>query len=128
MPENNHEIKSLVLGVVGPCSAGKSTLIDRLQEKGYQCRHIAQEHSYVPDMWFKLVNPRLLIYLDVTYSVSMQRKKLNMNENEFEQQKERLLHAHQNADLYIQTDNLSPDEVFQITLEHLEEKKIHPKR
>ena len=67
------------IGIVGPCSAGKSSLRDKLQELGYNCRHIAQEHSYVPDMWLRVVNPRLLIYLDVDYEVSMKRRLLNLS-------------------------------------------------
>lgn len=113
-----------LIGVVGPCSAGKSTLIGKLKEKGYRCRHIAQEHSYVPDMWQRLVAPLVLIYLDVSYHVSMRRKRLNMSPEDFEEQIARLDHARHNADIYLQTDPLTPGEVFEAILDDLEARGI----
>lgn len=101
------------IGIVGPCAAGKSTLINRLKEHGYDARHIAQEHSYVPDMWRRMTKPDLLIYLDVSYPFSMQRRKLDWRQEEFQEQHNRLQHARQHADLYIQTDTLSIEEVFE---------------
>jgi len=109
-----------MIGVVGPCAAGKSTLIAKLKERGYQARHIAQEHSHVPDMWKRVSNPDCLIFLDVSYPVSMQRKKMNWNENEFLIQVRRLQHARQHADLYIQTDQRTPGEVQQMVFVFLE--------
>jgi len=106
--------KSDLLGIVGPCSAGKSTLIKQLDAEGYICRHIAQEHSYVPDMWQRIVNPRILVYLDVSYEVSMQRRQLNLTSKEFEEQLRRLSHARQNAQIYVNTDPLSPAEVLHV--------------
>jgi hypothetical protein len=41
---------------------------------GYQARHITQEHSYVLDMWKKLVNPGILIYLDVSLTIQSKEK------------------------------------------------------
>ena len=101
------------IGIVGPCSAGKSTLIARLNQYGYLARHIAQEHSYVQDMWRRLANPRLLVFLDVSYRVSMQRRPLDLTEIEFSEQNNRLIHARLHADLYIHTDNLTPKEILQ---------------
>jgi cytidylate kinase len=115
-----------LIGIVGPCSAGKSTLIKNLQKKGFICRHIAQEHSYVPEMWLKIVNPLILIYLDVSYEVSIQRRHLNLTLTEFDEQKVRLKHAHQNADIYLFTDDLSQEEVFEKVLMKLEEQGIQP--
>ena len=114
------------IGIVGPCSAGKSTLIGKLQEKGIQCRHIAQEHSYVPNMWQKIVDPLVLVYLDVSYDVSMRRKQLNMSPKEFDEQIARLDHARQHADIYLQTDPLTPGEVFESILANLEYRGILP--
>ncbi len=118
--------KSNLIGIVGPCSAGKSTLIRNLQGEGYICRHIAQEHSYVPQMWQKIVNPLVLIYLDVSYEVSLQRRPLNITLSEFEEQKKRLNHACQNADVYLFTDPISPEEVFLEILTFLKEQEIEP--
>jgi adenylate kinase family enzyme len=106
-PENAN-----LIGVVGPCSAGKSTLIGALKEKGYPARHIAQEHSFVPDMWQRMVNPWVLIYLDVSYQESMRRRPLDMSKAEFEEQVQRLSNALEHADYYIYTDGFTPQQVL----------------
>ena len=99
------------IGIVGPCTAGKSTLIGRLRAIGIEARHIAQEHSYVPAMWQRLTNPDVLIFLDVSYPVSMQRNKINWTIAEYQEQQRRLEHARAHAHFYLLTDPLNPDEV-----------------
>lgn len=120
----HQEQKNNFIGIVGPCSAGKSTLIGKLEELGFSCHHIAQEHSYVPDMWQRLANPIALIYLDVSYTESMIRRPLNLNEVEFEEQKKRLSHAYQNADLNIDTNELAIEEVQKMVINFLERHNI----
>lgn len=110
----------LKIGVVGPCSAGKSTLIGALAGHDIRAHHIAQEHSKVPDMWKRLDQPDVLIYLDVSYPVSMQRRPLNMSSDEFAEQVNRLRHAREHANLYIHTDELSAQEVFERVQGYLE--------
>jgi len=102
---------SLRVGVVGPCGSGKSTLITALEKRGYTCRHIAQEHSYVKDMWKRISNPDVLIFLDASFPVSTARRKLNWLESDHAEQQRRLVHARQHADLVVETDSLTPDEV-----------------
>lgn len=111
--------KGNFIGVVGPCSAGKSTLIAGLNQYGYLARHIAQEHSYVPDMWRRLANPRLLVFLDVSYRVSMQRRQLDLTESDFDEQNKRLSHARTHTDLYIHTDDLTPQVVLRQVIEFI---------
>jgi guanylate kinase len=108
-----------LIGIVGPCSAGKSTLINGLKDNGIQAKHIAQEHSYVPDMWKRIGKPGILIYLDVSYLISMKRRRMDMGEKEFSEQVERLTHAKDHADLYLNTDILTPSEVLTQVLEFL---------
>jgi len=108
--------RKFLIGVVGPCGSGKTTLIEGLEGQGFRCRHIAQEHSYVPNMWKRITNPDLLIYLNASFEVSTQRRKLNWNEAEYQEQLRRLGHARQNADLIIDTDGLSPGEVLEQAL------------
>src|SRR5512136_915814 len=103
----------LLVGVVGPCGAGKSTLVGALQALGYRCRHIAQEHSYVPYMWQRITNPDILIYLEASFPVCSQRRKLNWTEADFAEQLRRLSHARQHADIVITTDNLGVSEVLE---------------
>ncbi len=111
---------SLKIGLVGPCAAGKTTLASRLRLLGYQARHIAQEHSYVPNMWQRITNPDVLIYLSVSYENTLIRRKMNWTEAEFQEQLYRLRHAIAHADLTINTDPLSPDQVLEQVLIFLE--------
>jgi deoxyadenosine/deoxycytidine kinase len=112
---------SPLIGVVGPCAAGKSTLISGLRAYGYQAKHIAQEHSYVPAMWQKLTNPDILIFLEVSYPQTVARRQLNWTIYEYETQLNRLRHARQYADLVIQTDDLSVQQVLERALAFLNE-------
>jgi deoxyadenosine/deoxycytidine kinase len=108
-----------IIGIVGPCAAGKSTLISGLAEHGITARHIAQEHSYVQDMWQRITHPDILIYLDVSFAESMQRRQMNWQETEFLEQVRRLQHARQHADFTLNTTHLSPQQVLQEVLAFL---------
>mgnify|MGYP002401890509 CR=1 FL=1 len=108
-----------LVGVVGPCASGKSTLVYRLRTFGINARHIAQEHSYVPAMWQKITNPDVLIYLYVSYPLTISRNQLNWTIAEYEEQLFRLRHARQNASLQIDTDLLTPEEVSKKVLTFL---------
>ena len=116
-PDSQHRP---LVGIVGVCASGKSTLIAGLKKKGFRTSHIAQEHSYVKDMWKRIANPDLLIFLDASYPVTVLRRQINWNESDWTEQQRRLIHAHQHADLYIQTDNLSAGEVLQLVTEFIE--------
>lgn len=111
-----HEV---VLGVVGPCASGKSTLVSALRALDYQTRHIAQEHSYVQDMWRQIGNPDFLIYLDVSYEISKNRTGTDWSSEIFKKQVQRLEHARQHADLYIDTNDLTPQQVLDYVLERI---------
>ncbi len=106
--------KSPLIGVVGPCGAGKSTLTDALDSLGFSTRHIAQEHSYVKDMWKRITNPDVLIFLQASFPVTSQRKSkmVHWAETDYNEQQRRLAHAREYADLFIDTDNLSIQEVL----------------
>ena len=117
-------VKIIHIGVVGPCAAGKTTLIKGLQKRGYAAKQIAQEHSYVQDMWLKIANPDMLIFLDVTYTHTLKRKNLNWSQMEFEKQYARLLHARKHADLYINTDGLTPQQVLSTVLYELKHQTL----
>lgn len=108
-----------LIGVVGVCGSGKSSLVNGLAERGYTARHIAQEHSYVPDMWQRLTNPAILIYLQVSYVNTLKRKNFHWTEKEYQEQIYRIRHAIDHADIIIDTDQYSPDEILQIVLDQL---------
>lgn len=110
----------LLIGVVGPCGSGKSTLVSALEERGFTCRPIAQEHSYVKDMWKRISNPDLLVFLQASFPVCTARRGLNWLESDFAEQQSRLSHARTHADLVVDTDNLTPQEVLQRVIDFLE--------
>ncbi|MEP7359090.1 MAG: hypothetical protein ABI847_17700 [Anaerolineales bacterium] len=101
----------MIVGVVGPCCAGKSTLVQALAARGCAVRHIAQEHSYVPKMWQIVGHAELLIFLDVTFEVAQRRRWMDWLPRDLDEQQRRLAHARQHCDLYLDTDPLSAAEV-----------------
>jgi RNase adaptor protein for sRNA GlmZ degradation len=113
-------ITKLLVGIVGPCGSGKSTLIAALENRGYQCRHIAQEHSFVKDMWKRISDPDVLIFLQASFPVCTARRQLNWLESDWLEQQRRLAHALQHANLVVDTDSLTPDEVATRVLDFLE--------
>jgi cytidylate kinase len=112
-------IPELRIGVVGPCAAGKSTLIAALRARGYNARHIAQEHSYVQDMWARLSAPDILIYLHASYPTSCLRRKMDWTETEYHTEVQRLAHARAHADFYLDTDPLTIEDVLDLVLSYL---------
>ncbi|MFN8398641.1 MAG: AAA family ATPase [Anaerolineales bacterium] len=103
---------SPLIGVVGPCGSGKSTLIRGLEEHGYRCRHIAQEHSYVKQMWQIITKPDILIFLECSFENSTQRRKLNWVVADHEEQLRRLSHAYEHAHIIINTNTLDETSVL----------------
>jgi chloramphenicol 3-O-phosphotransferase len=102
----------LRVAVVGPCSSGKSTLAQALRAAGYEARHPAQEHSYVPNMWQRLTRPDILIYLDVDYAHARARRPyIDGGPQRLAEQQKRLAHARQHCDLYLDTSDLTAEEV-----------------
>jgi len=102
----------LRIAVVGPCSAGKSTLMPALRDAGYDARHPAQEHSYAPTMWQRISNPDILIYLDLSYEDARARRPhIDGGPRRLEEQHRRLAHARKHCDYYLDTSGLSPKEV-----------------
>ncbi|OQY26272.1 MAG: hypothetical protein B6I38_11635 [Anaerolineaceae bacterium 4572_5.1] len=113
------------IAVVGPCASGKSTLIEKLKKRGYTAKHIAQEHSFVPDLWRKRAEPDVLIYLDVSFEESKQRQNISESPKSlYKNQIERLRHAREHADLFLNTTNLTPGEVFQQVQEYINQLKL----
>jgi cytidylate kinase len=108
-----------LIGVVGPCGSGKSTLIAGLNQHGYTCRHIAQEHSYAKAMWQIISKPDILIYLHASFPVSTARRKLDWQEKDHTEQLRRLSHAREHAHIIIDTDDLTPGQVLQKVLDSL---------
>lgn len=114
------EASPLRVAVVGPCVSGKSELVNALRASGYEARHVAQEHSYVPYMWERLSRPDALIFLDVDYEAARARRPyINWGPERLEEQATRLAHARTHCDLYVDTSRLSKEEVRERVLQFL---------
>ncbi len=108
------------IGIVGPCSSGKSTLARALRALGYRVKEIMQEHCAAPQMWRRISNPDVLIYLDVSLEVAAQREGLEQPSSWWIEEREfRLAHARAHCDLYVDTSPLTPEDVLVRTLEYL---------
>ena len=110
----------LRIAVVGPCSAGKSTLAPALIEVGFEIRQPAQEHSFAPDMWRRLSKPDILIYLDLSYEEARTRRPhIDGGPQRLQEQHRRLAHARQHCDFYLDTSGLTPHQVQETVLDFL---------
>lgn len=70
-------------------------------------------------MWQRINPPDFLVFLDVSYEVSLQRKNLNWTLAEYQEQQRRLGHARQHADFYLLTDDLTAEQVTDKVAEFL---------
>ena len=96
--------------IVGPCAAGKTTLVSRLQALGHDAHACAQEHSGVPYLW-QLSEPDLLLFLDADRAAIGARRGTDWPAGLNDAQQARLAHARAHADLYLDSSHLTPDEV-----------------
>ena len=67
----------------------------------------------MPDMWQLITQPDILIYLNASFAVSTARAKLNWQKKDHTEQLRRLSHACAHANLIIETDELTPEDVLQ---------------
>lgn len=70
-------------------------------------------------MWKRITNPDILIFLDASYLVTLQRRQADWTEAEWAEQQRRLAHARLFADLHIDTNNLTQDEVLEQVLKYI---------
>jgi CheY-like chemotaxis protein len=104
--------------VAGVCVSGKTTLVKSLRELGIDAHNVAQEHSVVKNLW-NHKNPDILVVLDAHMPAIRQRRIVPWGEERLAVQRGRLCDAYEHADLYIQTDELSKDDIVQSVLEHI---------
>jgi hypothetical protein len=116
--------KDPLVGIVGVCASGKSTLTEGLSARGYRVRHIAQEHSYVKDMWKRITNPDILIFLDTSFEKACNRRKMDWTYEDYLEQQRRVSHARENADFYLDTTFLTPESALDQILAFLENKEF----
>lgn len=122
MPRDQSDHSPLLIGVVGPCSSGKSELAAALRARGYRVKEIMQEHCAAPAMWRCITNPDVLIYLDVDMDVAARREGLSRPSSWWPEERDvRLAHARAHCDLYIDTSPFTPDQVAERALAFLDE-------
>ena len=105
--------------VVGPCAAGKTTLVSALRALGYDARVSGQEHSEIPTLW-RLSHPDVLIVLDVDIAAVRDRRGGQWPEWLHDLQVRRLDAASKAADLAIDTSALRAQAVVDRVVAYLE--------
>lgn len=73
----------------------------------------------MPYMWQRVTHPDVLIFLEASFLVCTNRRRLDWTEDDFAEQLRRLAHARQHADLVIATDAMSIPQVLERALEFL---------
>lgn len=108
------------IGIVGPCSSGKSTLARALRARGYRVKEIMQEHCAAPAMWQRITHPDILIYLDVSPEIAALREGLDNPSSWWEDERAiRLAHARAHCDLYVDTSHLTPEAILTRVIQFL---------
>jgi hypothetical protein len=105
---------------VGPCAAGKSTLVAALRALGYNARVSGQEHSAIPTLW-EHSQPDVLIVLDVDIAAVRDRRGGQWPEWLHDVQVQRLDAATRAADLAIDTSGLQVQAVIDRVVAYLRE-------
>jgi len=106
--------------VVGPCAAGKSTLVAALRELGYDAHASGQEHSEIAMLW-QHSEPDVLIALAVDIHAVRDRRGGSWPEWLHDLQVRRLAAASRAANLAIDTTALSPQTVVDRVVAYLQQ-------
>lgn len=114
-----------LIKIVGTSAAGKSTLVGRLREAGYNAQPVSQEHSYVPSLWQKFDPPDRLIYLEIDLEGQQHRRPdVTWDRKALRGEQKRLAHAREHADLRINTSEMDPDGVYTLAITYLQHEGI----
>jgi gluconate kinase len=113
------------IAVVGGCGSGKTTIVRELQTRGYEAYVVGQEHSAVRDLWNRR-HPDTMIFLDVTLDAVRQRRGPSWPEWLFNAQQRRLEHASQNADIHVNTADLTVSQTVQEIVRLLDQRFADP--
>jgi ATPase subunit of ABC transporter with duplicated ATPase domains len=112
-------VESRRIVVVGPCAAGKSTLVTALRALGYDAHVSGQEHSEIAMLW-QHSQPDVLIALDVDITAVRDRRGDSWPEWLHDLQVRRLAAASRAADLAVDTTTLSSQAVVSRVVAYLE--------
>ena len=107
--------------IVGPCAAGKTTLVRGLWAQGFaKARVVAQEHSGVSDLWKTRGQPDVLIYLDAKLdTIAVRQQRSDWTTDYLTEQQRRLQSARTACDVYLPTDDLTIEEVLEQVVHYL---------
>ena len=100
-----------LIGVCGNCVSGKTTLVEGLKAMGYQAVNIPQEHSVTKKFWMRK-QPDFLVVLICGLETAQARRNIAWGEERLVKQRERLAHAIEQCNLYLETDHLTIPEML----------------
>ncbi len=121
------DARELLIGVVGNCAAGKTTLVEGLKRRGYQAVNIPQEHSVTPRFWRKF-NVDFLVMLSCTLASAQARRQVPWGQERLDQQAAILADAKDNCHLYLPTDDYTIPEVLEHVIQVFEAWKHREER
>ncbi len=101
--------------VVGPCAAGKTTLVQHLAQVGVPARALAQEHSVVPTLFLRYPGAGL-VYLTAEWTVLRRRRPHTGGWPQYAAEMRILQQARAAAQLVVHTDSRTPDAVAELVL------------
>ena len=123
---NERTRSTLNIVVVGPCAAGKTTLVAGLRAQGFAAaRLVAQEHSGIRDLWASPERPQVLIYLDAQPATMNRRQGRSDWTTEARADLiTRLERARRECDLYLPSDDLTIPQVLETVVQFLEQRYV----
>jgi hypothetical protein len=104
--------------VVGPCAAGKTTLVNALSAFGYDAHPCAQEHSEIATLW-RHSQPEVLIALKVDLGAVRSRRGSHWPAWLYDTQVRRLTNAYSSADLVIDASRQDASAVLDAVVAYL---------
>ena len=107
------------IAIVGVCASGKTTLVKGLKDAGYDAYNVAQEHSGIHNFWNKH-HPDILVMIDATLPAIKKRRLVFWDQERLDVQHKRLADAKEHANLFIQTDAYTADEVREQVVDYIE--------
>jgi hypothetical protein len=105
-----------LIGVVGNCASGKTTLVRGLTLLGYRAVNIPQEHSVAPRLWRKL-NVDFLVLLSCNLATARKRRKIAWGQERLDSQAAKLADARAHCQLHLTTDELTIEQVRQTVID-----------
>ncbi len=110
------------IAVAGVCGSGKTTIVDRLRQRGYDAYVVSQEHSIIRDLW-KHQDPAALVFLDIPLETVRARRNNDWPRWMYDFQQDRLADARAHATVIIETDSHSIDDTVDLIIQALKQRE-----